>query len=137
MADRFWLGNGTNSGATTGCTGTYRNGSDASCGLIYDVANTYKGTTTCTTPYNCGFTATGGTGSSHKKLVFRFAPTGANTFGIGKTFEFDCDTDGGAGINGSSMAGMKVTIKYGASFTLTGSLAAVTGNLLRSEVKMN
>lgn len=121
MADRFDGGNST----TTGCLGTYRNNCDVSCGLIYDMMNNI--TPTCDASANSGVIGSdaGTAAGDYRTLKWRFKP---QTFNLGKTFEFDCDTDGGVGTNGSSMDGLIVTIKLIGNRTVTGELRAVQGN---------
>lgn len=115
MADIFEGGNSN----AVGCLGTYRNGCDASCGLVYDAANTVPATP-CDPAANTGWIGTNPTiTDSWKTLQFRFTSFNATN----QVFEFDCDTDGGAGTNGGSMDGMVVTITTSTG-VLTGVLAA-------------
>ena len=128
MADIFWLGNGS---GTSPCRGTYRNGSDTATGLVYDASNTHKVTCGGKT-YNCGFIGTNPTTApSYKTLKFRFATA---KFGKGKKFEFDADTDGGMGVNGGSMVGMKITIKTLSNKTFTGTLKTVSATISREKL---
>lgn len=101
MADLFEGGNG----GMTGCLGTYRNGGDVATGLVYDAANTIPASP-CDPTALTGWTGTnpGNAVDDWRTLDFRFT-----TFVPGTKFEFDSDTDGGAGITGDSMAGMVVT----------------------------
>ena len=69
----------------------------------------------------------------YRTLKWYFA--GASFLG-GAVFEFDIDTDGGAGINGGSMDGMVVTVEFLSGNVLTGQLAADPNNPLRSSVDL-
>ncbi len=128
MADSFWFGNSTQFGAT----GTYRNNSDKTTGLIYDKLNTPVGPGT-STGANTGWigsnASNNGTGYSFKTVTFRF---GLTTFVGNKTtpkvFEVDIDTDGGVGFNGASMAGMVVRVTLLGGRTYTGELVADTSS---------
>ena len=51
-------------------------------------------------------------------------------------FEFDIDTDGGAGINGGAMDGMVVTVEFLSGNVLTGQLVVDPNNPLRSSVDL-
>ncbi|MBK8101609.1 MAG: hypothetical protein IPK26_31390 [Planctomycetes bacterium] len=116
MGDRFDGGNATG----TGCRGTYRNGSDALCGLDYGVAGVHvvpgchtaagesSGVVLPVPPTQDG---------SAPELAFHFT-----NFGPGKSFEFDCDTDGGVP-SGDQHAGMIVRVVTQNSGVLTGVLA--------------
>ena len=75
--------------------------------VVFDALNTFKRPCGARTQ-NCGFIATGGTGAEFKTIRFRFAP---GAFARGERFEFDADTDGGLGVDGASMRGMKVTVR--------------------------
>lgn len=125
MADSFWFGNSTSPGS---CKGTYRNGSDVAAGLVYDTLNTYKGQITLRCAGNCGFIASNQVNLTpdFKTLRFRFS---GDKFKNGVKFEFDCDTDFGAGIDGGSMAGMKVMLKLADNKVVTGALAKVNAKL--------
>ena len=94
LADRFDGGNST----ALGCTGTYRNGSDVTTGLVFDASNSPSA---CDLAANTGFIAA----NLSTRLIFRFTD-----FGPGETFEFDCDTDI-AVVSGDQMAGLNVTIE--------------------------
>lgn len=108
MADLFNAGNSTN----TGCKGTYRNGSDAATGLIYDNQNTPVNV--CASPgANSGFMGSNPINAANDFLTLTFRFQRAKFFGTPQTpkiFEFDCDTDGGIGVDGASMAGCVITI---------------------------
>lgn len=114
MMDRFDGGNSTQ----PGFRGTYRNGSDVTCGLDYQAAAVYvapfhgagesAGVRFTSPPDPAGYVA---------DLNFSFA-----AFGPGKTFEFDCDTDGGAA-SGADHAGMVIRVTTVNSGILTGMLA--------------
>ena len=125
MADQFNFGNST----TPGFMGTYRNGSDVACGLIYDSLNTPVGPG-ASAGANTGWIGTGGyhNGSSlynYKILTFRF---GGNRF-LGtpanpKVFEFDCDTDRGRGVTGAMMEGMVIRVTFLGGLVYEGALEA-------------
>ena len=109
MADFFDAGNST----TVGCTGTYRNGSDAAVGLVYDNLN--NPANACAPNANSGFIATnqyGRTLGDFRTLKFRFTKFIGGTKSTPLIFEFDCDTDGGIGTDGASMAGCVIKIQF-------------------------
>ena len=126
MADVFDGGNST----VTGCQGTYRNGCDVTCGLVYDAANTIS---TCDPLANTGFIASSpsAVSNSYQTLQFRF-----NGFDFGKTFEFDVDTDGGNGTTGGAMAGMVVTLTTDNQGVLNGTLVADPNDSTRSFLQL-
>lgn len=129
MADVFDAGDST----VGGCQGTYRNGSDASTGLVYDAANTAP-TSSCAVSAgaNTGWIgANMGTTGDYRTLTFRFAPGQFTS----RTFEFDVDTDGGAGIAGDDMAGMVVTIVLEDGSMLNGELAVDPSTANQSVLK--
>lgn len=95
MAERFDAGNS----GVPGCIGTFRNGSDVAAGLDYSLT----GSAPCDPSARQGFTL----GQNGTLLEFHFR---GNRFANGVRFEFDCDTDGGAGVDGWAMAGMVVEI---------------------------
>ena len=68
-------------------------------------------------------------GDDWRTLFFRFSP-GAFA---GKTFEFDCDTDGGQGVSGGDMEGMVVTITLEGGEVLTGELQLDPSNGQRDQ----
>ncbi|MEM7202874.1 MAG: hypothetical protein AAF628_21630 [Planctomycetota bacterium] len=114
MADRFDAGNST----TPGCSGTYRNNSHITSGLIFDGQNTVLGVP-CNPSSNCGWIGTNQSGpnGSYRTLRFRFTP---GPFENGVRFEFDCDVDvstPGAQIGASDMGGLIVTIRTRAGRT--------------------
>lgn len=103
MADYFDAGNHN----VPGCDGTYRQNCDVSTGLLYDSQNTPP-RTPCAAGANTGWIGTNQTAlGSFRTLRFRFA---ASQF-LNETFSFDCDTDGGPGVNGGAMAGMAVRVQ--------------------------
>jgi|GEM_PF-6441226 len=131
MANAFWEGNGP-----SGCTGTYRNGSDVTVGLDYgNLANNLLDTSlTCATSVaHCEATNQVGATPDYRTLKWYFA--GAAFLG-GAVFEFDIDTDGGAGINGGAMDGMVVTVEFLSGNVLTGQLVVDPNNPLRSSVDL-
>lgn len=112
------FGNGT-----AGCLGSYADGSDVTTGLIYDSQNTYDqfGNGTCFGG-NCGFIALPDptlAAQDHKSVTFRFTPG----FFFDNTFVFDMDTDGGPGVSGRAMEGVRVSITLLDGRVLTGELA--------------
>lgn len=126
MVNAFWEGNGT-----SGCAGTYRNGSDVAVGLDYaNAANNLLSTACLTSIAHCEATNQVGATPDYRTLKWYFTP---GTFSVG-TLEFDIDTDGGAGINGGAMDGMVVTITTLGGQVLTGQLVADPNDPLRSEL---
>ncbi|MCK5944262.1 MAG: hypothetical protein KAI24_19905, partial [Planctomycetes bacterium] len=126
MANTFWEGN------AGGCVGTYRNGSDAAAGLdTANPANNLAGVATCATsiPHVEASNQVGTTGADYRTLKWYFT---GGTFQNGVSFEVDIDTDGGAGVNGSSMDGMVVTIELLSGTILTGQLVADPNDPTRS-----
>ncbi len=127
MSDYFDAGNGS----AVGCQGTYRKGSALSCGLIFDALNTAP-TSLCalSSGANTGFlgTSPGSSPGDYQVLKFRFS---AGTF-IDRVFEFDCDTDGGAGMTGADMAGMLVTLRFSDGSVRQGTMAKDPNNPLRA-----
>ena len=129
MADSFWFGNSTQVGAT----GTYRNNSDKTTGLIYDKLNTPVGPG-ASTGANTGWIGSNASNNgtpayNFKTVTFRF---GLITFQGNKAkpevFEVDIDTDGGVGLNGASMAGMVVRVTVLGGRTFAGELVADTSS---------
>ncbi|MFK7742131.1 MAG: hypothetical protein AB8H80_17580 [Planctomycetota bacterium] len=117
MADTFLQGNGG------GCAGTYRNGSDVAAGLDYaNTANNLSDAVICAAslPH---VEATNQVGPTPDYRTLKWYFTGAQ-FVDGVTFEFDIDTDLGAGVGGDDMAGMVVTIELLSGTILTGELVA-------------
>lgn len=118
MAERFDGGNAIKGS----CAGTYRNGSHAAAGLVFDHLNTVIAP--CSPGIlpiggdairaNCGWIGTnpGNDPGDYRTLQFRFT-----SFGAGVTFEFDCDTDRG-GTSGDEMRGLVVTIQTQSGRTL-------------------
>lgn len=95
-----------------GCTGTYRNGSEVSTGLIF--AGTWQQSgTPCDPGSNQGWIGSAPPGSiggnAFNHISFSFAP---GSFVNGAKFEFDADTDGGVGISGADMAGVVVEVRF-------------------------
>ena len=117
MADRFDAGNGT----ATGCLGTYRNGSAVAAGLDFSVTPV----TPCDPLARQGFVLQ----ANGTELVFEFT---GGLFANGVKFEWDCDTDFGAGINGAAMAGMRVVIDLANNDRRTGVLVADPGGAQKS-----
>lgn len=113
MADRFDGGDSV----LPGYHGTYRNGSDVACGLDYQVPGVYvapfhlagesAGVAFAQPPDPSGYVA---------DLRFVFT-----AFVPGRTFAFDCDTDGGVP-SGDGHVGMIVRVTTTASGVLTGVL---------------
>lgn len=108
MADRF---DGGNSNAV-GCRGTFRNGSAIAAGL--DFAG--SPVSPCDPAANQGFVLQG----ADAELVFAFT---GGAFRNNVKFEFDVDTDFGAGIDGAAMAGMRVVIEFANGDRRSGPLA--------------
>lgn len=98
MVDRFDGGNSTR----PGCSGTFRNGSDVTAGIDY--------ASTPASPCDPGARQAHleTTSPSHVLTL----PFSGGAFVNGVTAEWDVDTDGGLGIGGDAMAGMRVTIVF-------------------------
>lgn len=121
MADIFGLGNG----GGPGCQGTYRNGSDALTGLVYDaMTNTAIGADSPICDYYAdqgaswlsGFVGTpgpAGGGDSYQRLTFNFTDFGLDGAGNPaagpEIFEFDADTDSVLN-DGGAHADMVITV---------------------------
>ena len=106
----LWRGNAN----SPTCAGTYRNGSDAATGLVFDALN--HPVDPCAAGFNSGFVASNaytGLADTWRTLTFRFTDF-FGTAGAPEVFEFDCDTDGGPGVTGAQMAGIVVEIEFGA-----------------------
>ncbi len=114
-----WAGN---SAAASGCCGTYRQGSDVTTGLDY-AATPAAG---CDALAQRGFLETGADGTT---LTFPFR---GGLFGNGATFAFDCDTDGGRGVAGSDMDGMRVRVTFASGDVRIGVLRADVGGARRA-----
>ena len=115
MADRFDGGNSP----LGGCTGTYRNGSDVTTGLVYAISGASACDPAATTMTGWVGSNPGTTAGTYETLTFTFG-----NFGPGDVFELDIDTDGGP-TGGDDMAGMVVTIGFSDGSTRTGTLAAI------------
>lgn len=104
----------TNMGGTTWCGavgGTYRLGSDALVGLVYDGQNLVG---------NCGNSGLIASSAFTNTVTWRFSD-----FDNGETFEFDIDTDGGpSSQDGASQAGMNITVELANGQIFTGTLVA-------------
>ncbi|MBL8899970.1 MAG: hypothetical protein JNM84_20230 [Planctomycetes bacterium] len=107
--------------ALPGCAGTYRRGSDLATGLVYDASCTTPATP-CDPGARTGWIGTnaGPSVEDWRTLHFRF--TG---FDPGEVFEFDADTDGGQGVAGGDMEGLRVRVELSDSTVLNGVLVAV------------
>lgn len=107
--------------ANPSCLGTYRNNSHVTTGLVFDPTCTIPATP-CDPAANTGWIGTnaGANVDDWRTLQFRFTD-----FQAGEFFEFDCDTDGGQGITGSDMEGMRVTVVLSDNTVLTGTLATI------------
>jgi hypothetical protein len=128
MANTFGEGNGG------GCGGTYRNGSDVTVGLDYtNAANNLLDTTTCPTSVAHCEATNATTAPSYQTLKWYFTP---GTWVPGAVFEFDIDTDGGAGITGDAMAGMVVTVETLSGAIYTGELQVDLATPQSSFVKL-
>lgn len=102
MADRF---DGNLTSAVALCLGTYRNGSEVASGLVFAGTNASLCDPTLTT----GWTGSNTTAVAPNFQTLQFDFDGAS-FTQGVTFEWDTDTDGGAGITGAAMADLEVSI---------------------------
>ncbi|MHC5064781.1 MAG: hypothetical protein ACYTG5_12500, partial [Planctomycetota bacterium] len=97
------------------CLGTYRNESEVTTGLIF-AGTPQQNERRCDPSAMQGWigsvdgpTAYGSANGDYLQLDFQFTP---DTFLNGAKFEFDADTDGGPGVNGSSMAGVIVEVEF-------------------------
>lgn len=128
--------NGNSALGGTVCMGTYRAGSDVATGLVYDTANAY-GVGTAGGPIACdpaalsGWATSNDLGGACTDVNFRFT-----AFTGGTAFQFDCDTDGGAGITGGTMAGIAVTILWDNGCTTSGELQADPANPNRAFINL-
>jgi len=114
LGDRFDGGNSS----LPGCSGTYRNNTDIDCGLNYQAAGVYT-IGLCHLPgesAGAAVTLLPAFVADASKLTFEFT-----SFLPGKTFEFDCDTDGGQP-SGDAHAGMTVQVLTSASGALMATL---------------
>jgi hypothetical protein len=125
---RHDLGNAT----SAGCQGTYRNGSDAWTGLDYGFAGNLQAGCAVGTE-NSGFTVDFGTPTAATSLTYRFQ---GGLFVVDKAIEFDCDTDGGLGVSGAAMRGLRVHVVLVDSTQLSGTLALDPKDPLRSFVRL-
>lgn len=119
MADRFDGGNST----AVGCLGTYRNASASASGL--DFAS--SPVSPCDPAARQGFVSQSG----DAELVFQFA---GGAFRNGVKFEWDTDTDFGAGIDGAAMAGMRVVVDLANGDRRSGAFTVDTTQSQRSFV---
>jgi len=122
-----------------GCQGTYRNGSEISAGLIF-AGTPQQNATPCDPAALQGWvgsddgpTVFGSFDGDWLTLKFRFEP---DTFLNGGVFEFDCDTDGGLGVNGAAMAGVIVEVEFRDGTISTGEMIADSGRLSRALVQL-
>lgn len=112
------------------CRGTYRNGSDVSCGLDYAFGSNHRAACAVGSE-NAGFRFASGSAAQARDLTYQFV---GNMFAAGQTFEWDCDTDGGLGVSGADMAGLAVRVLLTDGSVLTGTLAADPTNPVRAFV---
>jgi hypothetical protein len=120
MADRFDGGNSV----ASGCRGTFRSGSDTAAGVDY--ANN---------PVSpCDPTAR----QAHREVGIRSEsltiPFAGGLFHSGVRLQWDVDTDGGPGVNGGHMTGMRVTIDFANGERRSGVLGPDPNNQFRSIV---
>jgi hypothetical protein len=117
---------------TAGCQGTYRGGTDATTGLDYGhPGNLQAG---CAVGgENSGFTVDAGTATEALVLTYRFQ---GGLFAADKSLEFDCDTDGGLGVSGAAMRGLRVHVVLTDSTQLSGALGLDPKDPLRSFVRL-
>jgi hypothetical protein len=114
MDDRFDGGNST----LPGCSGTYRNGSAAACGLDFAAPGVFIDPACHGPGESAGVRFSTPPDPLGNVLDLHFAFT---AFVPGRTFEFDCDTDGGAPA-GADHAGMIVRVTTANSGVLRGVL---------------
>jgi hypothetical protein len=123
--DQHGMGDVPNGGdsAVVGCRGTYRNGSELACGLVFE---TGQSAPWCDPLAHSGFVVSNplGPDGSYRTLEFRFQPQQfRDCHGGGGWLEFDCDTDGGLGVRGGDMAGLVVTVTLVDGTVFQGELA--------------
>lgn len=119
--DQTGMANTFNEGNGGGCSGTYRNGSDAATGLDYTNINNNVLSGTCAGSIaHCQ----GDSANSSRTLTWYFT---GGSFTNGASIEFDIDTDGGAGITGAAMAGLVATITLQDGTVLSGELTVDAG----------
>jgi hypothetical protein len=115
MADRFDGGNSV----MPGCRGTYRAGSDQLCGLDYQAPGVWRLALCHSGPNeSCGASFSSPPTVMGEVADLRFA---FSAFTPGKTFAFDCDTDGGPP-SGDMHAGTIVRVATANSGLLQGVL---------------
>lgn len=111
------------------CGGTYRFGSAAATGLIFDGQNVFN---VCGL---CGFSAGPAVGNTYDRdrVTFRFTPGSFSN----ETFSFDADTDGGGSLqNGGAMSGLAVTVTLDNGDVYSGFLQSDPGNANRSFLQL-
>ena len=127
MASRFDGGQSP----VPGCSGTYRNGSDAMVGLDYLTTPPSP----CDPAAHLGYIGSNGGLTTPfpevKTIEFHFSP---GSFSASKTFEFDVDTDGGLGVSGADMQGLSITITLSSGLVLQGFLIPSAIDPFRSEL---
>ena len=124
-------------GNATACPqpGGYRNGSDVTVGLDYtnpnQVHDPINNPLACDPAASSGWSSNTFGGGMCKDIGFLFT-----SFDPGDLFEFDCDTDGGAGVTGGAMAGLVVTITWSTGCQTSGELQADPANPNRSFINL-
>jgi hypothetical protein len=127
MADRFDGGNSP----LAGCRGTYRAGSDQLCGLDYQAPGVWQLPLCHTGPAeSCGASFSSPPTITGEVPDLRFVFT---SFTPGRTFAFDCDTDGGPP-SGDMHAGAIVRVATALSGVLQGVLQVDPTQLDRAVV---
>jgi len=105
--------------AGSACRGTYRLGTDVATGLDYTYPQNHRAP--CAGPgESAGFTIDLGDAGAARILTYHFA---GGLFTAGKRLEFDCDTDGGLGVSGDAMRGLRVRVDFVDNTLVYGTLA--------------
>jgi hypothetical protein len=120
MADRFDGGNST----ATGCRGTFRGGSDIAAGIDY-----------ASNPVSpCDPSAHQGHEEVGPRSATLTIPFAGGQFHSGVRLQWDVDTDGGPGVHGGHMTGMRVTIDFANGDRRSGVLGTDPNNQFRAVV---
>lgn len=119
-----------NGGGT--CAASWRLGSDLATGLDYAAVGNLP-SSCAPLPSTSGFRVDIGDAGSARAITFRFA---GGLFTAGKALEFDCDTDGGLGVDGAAMRGLVITVEFTDNTQATGVLAVDAALPARAVVRL-